>query len=316
MAMGRKRISACSRASATSATLLTLAALAQGCGVGFGASVHSVSLGEMKGSFNDVPAGKIRSSASFRAPVLQVYDKTGIMLAALGNAGAAYNARRDAEQAAWRRGARAGDSYSYSYRVTPPTPGLWTSLSYSWGSTDKLTLQRVDAKGEPVGAEVVNSKDKNKGMVAEFFEFDMQATLGRPRLTRALRGTVQLGAYWREYTLLGSNLGTGAIAYEVDDSWIGMPLSFRVDHEQLGMVRPWVRIQIDPLLSLLTKAVGDDDQSWLYYRIQAGADVPIGKFLAIGAWVGHERMPLGFGDHDTSIYQAQATVVLLFGGKD
>ncbi len=300
MREGRIRPAAWQRLALVAAAVLGLG----GCGVGFGAAAHTASFGEMQGLFNDVPAGKLRASGRWVAPVIQVYDKTGILLAAMGNAGAAYNARRDAERDAVRRGARAGDRFSYNYRVTAPTPGLLTSFSLSWADTDTLTMQKVGGTKE----------QEVKPTTAEYFEFDTQLTLGQPRLARHFVGTVQLGVYWRSYDLVAPNLGTGAIPYETSGSWIGIPISFRVDWTKLGVVRPWARVQIDPLMSLLTKAVGDEGQSWLYYRVQGGVDVPIADWLAVGAWLGHERMPFDFGDNDTFIYQGQIVLSAFFGG--
>ena len=109
------------------------------CGFGYGRSVqHATS-----------PTSG-QEGVSMQSQHISFHDATGIMLAAMGNAGAQYNAQQQARQQAIRSGAKAGDTYTYSYKVVPPAPGLWSTFTYGWGSSgsgpEKVKYRLLDMR--------------------------------------------------------------------------------------------------------------------------------------------------------------------------
>lgn len=66
---------------------------------------------------------------------MAIYDSTGLILAALTTAGEAHQARTQAAEQAARQGA---STFTSSFDVAAPTPGLWTKFERVWGESDAL----------------------------------------------------------------------------------------------------------------------------------------------------------------------------------
>lgn len=70
---------------------------------------------------------------------LTLVDDSGILLSAMGNAGAAYTAQRHAEEAAVRRGLKIGQTYEYSWNEVPVREGAISYLRFVWGGGNSGT---------------------------------------------------------------------------------------------------------------------------------------------------------------------------------
>lgn len=141
--------------------LLVCSLAASGCAAGYGVGYksHSISAGDTGSSltYENSPA---KVSGFYQE--LRVIDSTGLLLAALVNAGRQHNAREDAmEQAKYQRPDQEGMvTVEYSYEPMPILSGLLTDLRFRFGL------------GEP-NLEVPAGTDAMGGEVS-FWELDLR----------------------------------------------------------------------------------------------------------------------------------------------
>lgn len=93
---------------------------------------HSANL---KGGSNSIGAPVQGQTANLVTKGLAFYDSTGILLAALTNAGRIQTARNEAAKQLVRQG---GGTVTYEVEMEAPTPGLWTKFEYTWGEKEGL----------------------------------------------------------------------------------------------------------------------------------------------------------------------------------
>ena len=274
-------------------SLAALAALAGGCGIGYGQKVQSSTIGRYDGAFNidGDPAYEGTTAYTTTGHSVTLYDTTGILLSVAGGAGAAYTARQKAEAAAIERGGKAGDRFSYSYQVYMPVPDKLTTLSYSWGDTTGVDNSRAD------GAAATGS----------YFEFDMTA---RPK-TWFIGGdqlTLVMSANWQNWTVTGI---PGAL-FPVDVDRIGMPVGLSYGHLLVPHVQVEGRVAWDPL-SLATFINGAHHAD---YTAGIHASAVIASWLRVEADASYQRMPLDFGKRDLRELTANVNLVLWWKGPE
>jgi hypothetical protein len=85
--------------------------------------------------------------ASIPTHGVRYIDNTGILLAALGGAAAGVSARDEAMRNAKDRGAKQGDSVTYSWTNPDYVPGAVSYIGYEWGSAPKASLDFAGGSG-------------------------------------------------------------------------------------------------------------------------------------------------------------------------
>jgi len=116
--------------------MVVLLVFVVGCGAEYTAghrTVHSTVPNEYRNATAQYPQDGAMD-ASITTHTITVLDRTGILLAVLGTAANAVEARRKAIKDARARGQTRGKVY-YTYETTPVIPGFDFRLHYSWGGT-------------------------------------------------------------------------------------------------------------------------------------------------------------------------------------
>lgn len=278
--------------------LCVVAAISSGCGVGAGVMAHQVDLGAYRNQFgNSDPRTRTESDLSMVTPVIQLYDATGFLVAALGTAGNQYNAQQQALRDAADRPIKPGEEIEYSYKVVPPSPGMLTSLTFSWGSTDVLTAQ--DTSGGP---------EAKVPATVDFFLFDLNVNMFSFDITDTLWAHIALGALWRSYDISSARFGGGS-------SWIGMPLTLRLSYDlpESGVTAN-AYIGVDPIVSPIVALVGNDGDSWFWMRSGLRADVGLLSWMNVSVDGYYEVSPMELGSQDSDSFNALVSLNVFFGG--
>ncbi|MCB9736016.1 MAG: hypothetical protein H6745_25805 [Deltaproteobacteria bacterium] len=224
---------------------MTLGAALSACGFGIGAGVryHPVTVTDGKGLSADVTGGEW--SKGMLSPEITIYDRTGLMLAGLVTAANRYNAAQDALASARARGVPAGSSVPYTYEVMPALPGMFTRLTFSWGSSD----------------DIESKTGRSLRTDFSYFSFDLRTRM----LTWPLGDTANLlsfdiGVNWTSYD--GDDAEAKRQIYGLSFDYIGMPLGLA---HSLGLGDRFVlseRVMIDPVMWLVGAIVGDGGLPW------------------------------------------------------
>lgn len=246
---------------------LLLASVMPACGMGVGATVHS--LGLARTTPDELTGTKSETSATLFAPTIQLYDTTGILLAILGNAARGNEARENA-----LRNARPGETVTYSWEPIAPMPGALTTLLVSWGATDSGSKSDL---AEPV--------------MVDFFDFELMVDFWKFDIAKKFEGHLVVGALWRQYEV--------ADPFNDDSQfWIGMPFGFKLayahdfgDHELFASAYAYV----DPLISGLTALTMDPGGSWFWGRFGLRGDLSLLSWLGLSVDTYYESSPLDFG---------------------
>ncbi|MFP5504448.1 MAG: hypothetical protein ACLGIN_18340 [Candidatus Sericytochromatia bacterium] len=162
-----------------------------------------------------------RGAIAFSMPMhgLKLVDETGALLGGAQTAANISEARRAALESARRRGARAGDTVTYSYQEAGAAGGLRTSFHVAWG----------EGKGVRLDAPTVTSGETEyKDAVAKAFLVDMRVPLP------AYRGDLVdvdlvMDVLFRSYELTGINPTLkNAKGYRLEERTIAMPFGAQV----------------------------------------------------------------------------------------
>lgn len=265
---------------------LCLATLS-GCGVGIGQMVTRGTIGPDDDNTFDNTGSSYVSDTSVgltRANAITIYDSTGIMLAALGTAGNAYNAQQEAERNAVARGAQAGDTYEYSYDVVQPAAGTNTRLTLAWGSTGDASISG------PLG-----DGDRTNGDEVDYFLMDVRAVLGGYDLEGNGRWNFSLGVLYESWSgTFNVNTENGAVGHELDSFWIGMPLGTTVMYPLIGPLSATGGVAIDPLMSLFSGLLGGGGH-WLFLEASARLDFRPVEWLLIWGGATERIVPWDLG---------------------
>ena len=200
-----------------------------------------------------------------------LYDSTGMMLAALGTAGNAYNAQQQAEQQAIRSGARAGDTYSYSYQVVQPAAGTNTYLTFAFGSAGNGAVDNVSFSGADIS----------------YFLTDLRTTFLRWDLVGGMTLGMSLGALWESWK---GNSTSG----EIDSSWIGIPLGMTLNYPFAPMLSVTPRVSVDPLIGPLGGLLSNGGH-WLWLETGARLDFRPFDWLLVSLDAMHRITPWELG---------------------
>lgn len=192
---------------------------------------------------------------SFMQPVQSVtfVDNSGILLSAMGNAGAAETARRQAEESAISQGVKVGQSYSYSWNEVPLREGAVSYLRYVWGSGS--------------GASVATDGTTFTGgtMPSNVTGFEFGAPLGILESDLMPIG-FSLAATWYTYEVAGltPTAGSGAVwGKSTTRSAIRMPVSVSTAFQVMPslFIRPSLSYDV---LSGLGVLLGSQGHGFLY----------------------------------------------------
>lgn len=261
--------------------------LLSGCGVGVGQMLTRGTVGPDEGTtFSNTSSGGVSDTSMglTRANAITVYDSTGMLIAALGTAGNQYNARRDAEESARRRGAQAGDTFDYSYDVVQPAAGTNTRMTLAWGSTENVSISGPLGEGERSGGDV------------SYFLFDVRATFAGFDLQGGGRWDFNLGAIWESWDgTVVANTNAGAVTHEVDATWIGMPFGTTVTYPLIGPLSATGGIAIDPLMALLCGLLSEGG-NWLFLEGTARLDFRPFPWLLVWSGLTQRFQPWELGD--------------------
>jgi hypothetical protein len=260
-----------------------------GCGIGVGQGFARSTMGPQSSTFSETPTTQQTRVGFARINTVTLYDTTGILLAALGTAGNAHNARMEAQDRAVRSGAQAGDTYSYSYQVVPPAAGTKTSMTLGWGSA---------ASGS------IGSLDFNEGGVS-YFLLDLRSSFVFWDLAPNMELGLFLGVLWESWS---GNTPAG----EIDSTWIGMPLGLSLNYSFLPMLSVSPRFAIDPLLGPL--GLLSEGGHWLWLEAGARLDFRPIEWLLVSLDVMHRVTPWELGNSTGTSTQFNLGVAYMFTG--
>jgi len=281
---------------------LVLAALGGGCGVGIGQAAVRGTVSRNDDNWLDSDRSEYFQDNSIgitRANTVTFYDSTGMMLAALGTAGNAYNAQQDAEAAAIRGGAEAGDTYSYEYDVVEPAAGTNTRLTFAWGSTENGSVSG------PLG-----NGDVGTGQQIDYFQMDLRATLGGYDLEGGGRWNFNLGALWESWT--GKYTLADGSEHELGVNWIGMPVGTTVTYPLFGPISITGGVAIDPLMSLLSGLLGGGGH-WVFLEGSARLDFRPVNWLLIWTGAAERVAPWDFGKRTGETTVFDVGIAFMYG---
>lgn len=110
-----------------------------------------------------------RGKMGFNVPMntLIFVDSSGILLGGMATANNMTEARRQAREAAVRRGAKQGEVITYSYKEVGAAAGLQTRFALSWGSTKGVTFE----------SPLTTSATDLPNATADLFQFDVRVPL-------------------------------------------------------------------------------------------------------------------------------------------
>ncbi|MNR86261.1 hypothetical protein D3C72_171100 [compost metagenome] len=233
---------------------------------------------------------------SFMQPMqsLTFVDNSGILLAALGNAGAAETARRQAEERAIDRGVKVGERYSYSWNEVPLREGAVSYLRYTWGSGS--------------GASIATDGTTFTGgtLPSSVTGFDFGAPLGIWDTGFVPLG-FSLAAQWYTYQVSGltPTAGSGAVwGKSTERTAIRMPVTMSTAFNVLPSlyIRPAVSYD---LLSGLGALLGSQGHGFLY---ELSAEYELISFLPIHASYVFANTPTSESALDASMVMAGASL--------
>lgn len=251
--------------------LSLVALLASGCGIGVGQSLTHSTIGPQTSSFSDDIYKPAATAGFARVNSFTLYDSTGILLAALGTAGNAYNAQRAAEQQAVASGARAGDTYSYSYQVVQPAVGTNTYMTIAFGTAGRGSVDNVSFTGGDIS----------------YFLFDLRSTFVTWDLVGGMTLGMSLGALWESWK-------GNSTAGEIDSSWIGMPLGLSLNYPFAPMLSVTPRVAVDPLIGPLGGLLSNGGH-WLWLETGARLDFRPFSWLLVTLDAMHRITPWELG---------------------
>lgn len=232
-------------------------------------------------STNLVPPRGAPQRVNFTSVGGTIYDKSGILLAGLATAGSKMSAEQKAKQDAIDRGAKVGDTVTYTYEEFAPVPGNWTMLSLDVG------------KGKVGAADIRYAQGR---LLTKIDVWDM--------VPEKLRMSLDMGALVTSY---GGDAG--------GMTWIGMPVGVDVGYSIASPLAVSGRLLIDPLLGGLGYALGGDG-GW----VEAGGRVDFRPFKLVGLFAdGWARRTPQFLEEDPIIANELAVTggfAFIFGDDD
>lgn len=209
------------QAVALAAALLCCAPARAEWGIGYAREWHGVNLDpapEDTPLFLEQMPEYAGASFSMQSNRITIFDSSGVLLAGLGTAANREVARRRAEESARERGAKVGDSYSFTYDNLAPVPGHMTELRVFWGSGSGITMRRPGLEVSQSSAEL------------SMWGFDLIAGMKSWSLLRGFEVGVALDANWTSFTAKKLHFSGETLSDEA--SWdrfnlsIGVPVSY------------------------------------------------------------------------------------------
>lgn len=186
----------------------------------------------------------LRGAIGFSMPMhgFLLRDESGALLGGMQTGVNMAESRRAAVDSARRRGARAGDTVTYSYKEASAVGGLRTDLRVGWGEGKGI---RLDAPT------VTNGETTFSDATAKMFLVDLRVPLPLYRGDMADLDVV-MDVLFRSYEITGVKVGARGNTYQLKERQIAIPFGLQAAVYPIPNLRVRGFAGYDPVFGLIS----------------------------------------------------------------